>query len=112
MCGCCTRAFRSPLAQRALQRGNQRAALAAQDADEVSRRNYRRGRAATSVEAAASLRDVEQRPAIGAAPLEAGQIAAVVHCPAIVEPVVIGTGHEDAPAICPASAPARVRDAD
>src|SRR5438128_6011894 len=60
---------------------------------------------------APSIRDVEQRTAIGAAAFQAGKVAAVAHAPAVVEPGNVDARSEHARTMRLAGPPARIRDA-
>ena len=59
-----------------------------------------------------SVRQIEQGPAIRAALLQTGEIAAIAYVPAVIEPTVMDAGDEDAAAMRPAGPPAGVRDPD
>src|SRR5713226_6986825 len=61
--------------------------------------------------AEALIRPIEQGAAVGAAAFQARQIASVAHAPAVVQPIVVDTGNEDAAAVRLAGSPACVGDA-
>src|SRR5262249_48337345 len=59
-----------------------------------------------------SVGQIEERSAIGATALQAGEVAAIAYIPAVVEPNVVDARDENAAAMRSAGSPAGIRDSD